>query len=415
MLLPPFKRQLLPYAIVVLFAFIGFSLPLPILPEMFLDPTHSILPSTYSIEKKMMILGFLMTCYPLGQLIGSPLFGRLSDRFGRKKIILISLLGTTLGYVLTASSVSLNLLSGIFAGLLLCGFFEGNIAIAQAVIADLTRDENPADKIFHFGWINLFVCVGFILGPLLGGILADPRLVSWFTFATPFWIAALMTVIGIVIIYFGSKETKVFSLEKPEPFLKGQIALLLKQPLQTLYLANFFISLAVFSFFRFFPVYLERVFNFTPSELAYVMVYNSIAFALCILFFAATLSKKISSWKAAIIFTPLLGIMFMVIAIPSSFWTLLYILPIVGGLLALTLTNASVLVSNAASHEGQGQAMGTLTSVQVLAELLAAIIGAAAAAILPSLALIFGGIMALIATLILYVKRERTGGPSVQK
>lgn len=406
-MLPPFKRQLLPYAIVVLFAFIGFSLPLPIFPAMFLDPVASILPETFSMQRKMMILGLLMTCYPLGQLIGSPLFGRLSDIYGRKKIILITLLGTTIGYIITAISTSFVIIEGIFVGLLLCGFFEGNIAIAQAVIADLTRNENPQDKIFHFGWINLFVCIGFIVGPFLGGILADPTLVSWFTFATPFWIAAAMTAVGIVIIYFGSKETRMITLDMPGPFLKEQISILVKQPLRTLYIANFFISLAAFSFFRFFPVYLEQVFDFTSSQLAYVMVYNSIAFALCLLFFAARFSQKLGSRKAAILFTPLLGVMFIAIVLPSTISGVMFIVPLVGALLAMTLTNASVIVSNAASIEAQGQAMGTLTSVQVFAELLAAVIGAAFAALLPSLAIVFGGVMAIIGALILWLQKKQ--------
>ncbi len=171
-MLPHFKRQLLPYAIVILLAYIGFSIALPIFPAMFLDPELSILPQSFSMHKKILVLGVIMTAYPLGQLIGSPLLGRLSDHFGRKKIILYSLAGSILGYIITALSTTYFFIAGIFSGLLICGFFEGNIAIAQAVIADITQDDQPHDKIFHFGWINLFICLGFVIGPFLGGILS---------------------------------------------------------------------------------------------------------------------------------------------------------------------------------------------------------------------------------------------------
>ena len=68
-------------------------------------------------------------------------------------------------------------------------------------------EEQQAEKAVHFGWINIFISIGFIIGPLMGGLLADPTVVSWFTFATPFWVAACMTVIGMGVIYRYSKET----------------------------------------------------------------------------------------------------------------------------------------------------------------------------------------------------------------
>ncbi|MCX7353134.1 MAG: MFS transporter, partial [Proteobacteria bacterium] len=187
------RRILIPYAIVILFAYVGFSLPLPIFPEMFLDPQRSIIPGA-SLHRSMILLGAVMASFPLGQFFGSPFLGRLSDRYGRKKVILWSLAGTTLGYLATSLAVHFHSIWGMFFGLAFCGFCEGNVTIAQSVIADLTKKENDStEKAVHFGWINIFISIGFIIGPLMGGLLADPTIVSWFTFATPFWIAACMT------------------------------------------------------------------------------------------------------------------------------------------------------------------------------------------------------------------------------
>jgi MFS transporter, DHA1 family, tetracycline resistance protein len=212
------KKQLLPYAIVTLFGLIGFTLPLPILPKMFLDPEHSILPITYSHGYRNFLLGIVMMSFPLGQLIGSPILGRLSDRYGRKPTIIFSLGGNVLGYLLAGIGILSQNISDIFAGLFICGFCEGNIAISQSVVADITMHEPIAKRSILFGWIEMFICIGAIIGPLLGGLLSDSQYVSWFSFATPFWAAAFMTFLGVIVILFCSKETKSFekkSIHKP--------------------------------------------------------------------------------------------------------------------------------------------------------------------------------------------------------
>ncbi len=408
MALPPFKRELFPYAIVVLLACIGFALPLPILPEMFLDPERSILPADFSIAQKTMILSLLMTAFPLGQFFGSPLLGRLSDRIGRKKVILFSLVGSMLGYLITALSTEFTLIPGIFTGLLVCGFSEGNIAVAESVIADLTPQENQNDKIFQFGWINLFICLGFIIGPLIGGVLADPHLVGWFTFATPFWIGLVLTVGGFFIILMSSKETKApkLAIEK-QHFLKEQLDLLRIAPLRLIFFANFFIWLSAFSFWRFFPVYLERIFDFSSSQLAYVMVYESVAFAFSLIFLMKPLSERFSSKQTVVLSSLFFGLMLIIAIYPATPYSLILTLPFIGALLAIMLTNASVLVSNTVKLEVHGQAMGTLTSVQVLAELLSAIVGGVLAVLLPSLPVIIGGVMAGIGALFLLERKKR--------
>lgn len=399
------KRQLLPYLIVVLFGYIGFSLPLPILPEMFLDPARSVLPASYSIAKKTILLGLLMASYPLGQLFGAPLLGALSDRWGRKKVILYSLSGSTLGYLITAFAVSIHRIEGVFFGLLVCGFCEGNIAIAQAIIADLTQEDEVHQRTFHFGWINLFVCLGFIIGPLIGGKLADPESVSWFTFATPFWMAAIMTMLGIVIIAFGSKETKSFTLATRPPFLKSFVTVFKRPHFRKLYISNFFLALGFFSFFRFLPVYVEQMFNFKASMLAYVMVYDSLALAFALLFLIYPLSKYLTARKTTALFSTLMGLMFLVLVFPKSAFSLWFTIPPIGMFLAIAMTNGSVMISEAAEDHFQGQAMGALTSVQVSAEFLISIIGGLLATQIPALPLIVGAFMAFICSFILYTYR----------
>ncbi len=402
------RRILLPYSIVILFAYIGFSLPLPILPEMFLDPDKSIFPPEYDLKIKMLFLGLIMASFPFGQFFGSPFLGHLSDLYGRKRVILCSLAGTTVGYLITAASVSAHSVAGMFFGLAFCGFCEGNVTIAQSVIADLTREEGlQEEKAIHFGWINIFISLGFVAGPLMGGQLADSSVVSWFTFATPFWMAACMTVIGIVVIYKYSKETLKSEGSKEWQFFKSVWVGFKKKGLKIYLIANFFLAIGYFSFFRFLPVFLERTFNFSPAQLGYIMVYDALMIGIGVVLLIPPLARRYKPVKSLAIFSFLLAISFIVCILPTNPYALIVTIPPIGLFLAVTITNGSLVISNEASKEFQGQAMGTLTSVQVLAEFLTGIFGGVLAAKTMTLPLYVGSLMSVVCGVVLLTASRR--------
>jgi MFS transporter, DHA1 family, tetracycline resistance protein len=399
----PSFRKVLPYALVVFFGYVGFSLPLPMLPEMFLDSNVGILSNSFSSDMKMILLGVVMASYPLGQLIGAPILGKCSDRWGRKRIILLSLFGSMLGYIFTAIATGFSSVMAIFCGLFFCGLCEGNIAIAQSVVADLSPEGEEKHKVSSFGWINLFTCFAFIVGPLIGGQLSDSSVVSWFTFATPFWIAAGMTLIGICIILRFSEETRRAGRHEQsvgywKSFQKG----LKHKKLRKMYLVNFFLALGYFSYFRFFPVYAESKFFLNSAMLGYIIAYGSITFAIFTFLFLKPIAGVMSTRTAVGVFSALLGVSFFLLFIPDTIFGLFLSMPPVGLCLPIVMTYAAVLVSNATPPSFHGQAFGMLTTVQVTAEVLTGLLGGVIATYSRTFPLIIGSCMLFVASFILF-------------
>jgi DHA1 family tetracycline resistance protein-like MFS transporter len=404
------RKILFPYALVVLFAYIGFSLPLPILPKMFLDSQTSIAPHL-SYQLRMVLLGTVMAAFPFGQFFGSPILGSLSDRYGRKKLVLFSLAGTTTGYFMIAFSLAQHWISGMVIGLIVCGFCEGNVTIAQSVIADVTGlEEHKHRKSVYFGWLNICISLGFIIGPLMGGVLADSSLVPWFTFATPFWMGGVMTLVGIAVIAWLAKETLQKSLVERIVFLPSLTGRLRSPKIKLFYLCNLLLALGYFAYFRFLPVFLERQFKFSPATLSYEMVYTSLSLMLGVVFLIPWLSRRLKPIRVLCLFSFLLALSFVSVVIPTNVYALIFTIPLVGLCLGVVITHGSLLISNAAESHIQGQALGVLTSVQTLAEIVTGVLGSVLAVGIFTLPIYIGAVMVFLCGILLcwHSKRETT-------
>jgi len=178
------NKNLLTIFLIVLIDLLGFGIILPLLP--------------YIAEKYQanpFQIGLLTASYSFFQLIASPILGRLSDRYGRKKILMISQFGSVVGYLLLGLAGSLLLL---FISRIVDGITGGNISIAQAYIADVTDKKNRAKGM---GMIGAAFGLGFIFGPALGGLLAK------ISYSTPAYFAAGIAMLTVVTTYFFLKES----------------------------------------------------------------------------------------------------------------------------------------------------------------------------------------------------------------
>lgn len=136
---------------------LGFGIVIPVLPIYAKSEPFRLSPSS---------IGLLTGIFSLVQLVSAPIFGKISDRIGRKPVLLISIFGTALGYLVTGAASAVWML---FAGRIIDGISGGNVATAQACIADVTP---PNERSKAMGFVGAAFGLGFILGPAIGGILS---------------------------------------------------------------------------------------------------------------------------------------------------------------------------------------------------------------------------------------------------
>ncbi len=146
---------------------IGIALPYPVLAPYFLDYPANPLNHFLGIHPKI-LLGFTLAVYPFGMLIGSVFIGALSDRYGRRRVLLISLMATFFGYLLTALAFVQESFVAFTLARLLTGVAQGNVSIARAVAADLHPHINRTRALSLVYAANY---AGWLIGPLLGGLL----------------------------------------------------------------------------------------------------------------------------------------------------------------------------------------------------------------------------------------------------
>jgi multidrug resistance protein len=244
--------------ITVFIDLLGFGIIIPLLPFY-----------AESFGASAFTIGLLGTSFSLMQFLFSPIWGRWSDRIGRKPIILVGLMGSCLSYLTLALAGSLSI---IFIARIIGGIAGANIPTAQAYIADMTTRENRARGM---GMVGAAFGLGFIFGPAIGGVL------SHFSPTTPMWFASALCLANFIAAWLLLPESRSVNestkaLGRMEAFRHA-----LQKPTLVVLLSVYFLVTMAFSWFEAtFALFSEATFGYTASTIGFVFTFIGIVLSI---------------------------------------------------------------------------------------------------------------------------------------
>ncbi len=351
-------RKLLPILGITFIDIVGFSMLIPMLPYFV---TH--------FGMSPFVVGLLMSTFSLCQFVSAPVWGAISDRIGRKMVLIVSQIGATIGWVMLglapniAAALALAPIAVVFAARIVEGISGGNISITQAYVADLVE---PRERARAFGLISAMFAAGMVFGPLGGGVLY-----ARYGFAVPFLVAAALQFLTLVVTIVMLPESRARVADDERFSIQSLVVSFSKPRLARNLWQKLAIALALYGWFAAFSLFFQRQLHFTLAQTDYFFSIFAIFNVIMNIFVVGRVSARLGDRAMSNI-----GLAALVVGFAS--------LPFVHepGLLAVTMlffsfgmalanTGITAIISSTASDRDQGTVLGTSSALDSLSGILA--------------------------------------------
>lgn len=354
------RNQLVFIFITVFIDCVGIRLVYPVAASIVAEVGH------VSVTEAITYSGWMMAAYAAMQFIFSPILGALSDKYGRRPILLISMMGLGIDYLFLALANTLPLL---FMGRIIAGICGARFTTSFAYIADISAAEKRAQ---YFGVIGVAIGLGFTLGPFLGGLLSEMGT------RVPFFAAAILTLLNWLYGFFILPESlkpenrRAFSLRRANPL--GVFEHLRKnKALRMLFVVLFFLFLAGQVMPSVWPFYTKFVFKWSDLKIGY-----SLAFVGVVLAIVKGGLIKWSQNRFGDVRTVSVGLMFYMVglslfAFASQPW-MLYAFSLVYCIGGIAPPSLQAIISGKMQANEQGELQGVITSLLSLANIISPLI-----------------------------------------
>lgn len=338
---------------------LGIGVIIPILPELIRhfmqDPRHA---SQY--------FGYFISVYSFIQFFTSPILGALSDRFGRRPILLISLFGAGIDYVVMAFAPNLFIL---FLGRIVSGLTGASMTVASAYMADISNEKNRSA---NFGMIGAAFGLGFVIGPAIGG------LVGSYGWIYPFLTAAALNFCNFLFGYFvlpeslPAEQRREFSFKKLNP-LQSSVSILQMRTLLPL----FFVYFLVFFSGQIHPsnwtLYTQLKFNWSAREVGFSLAVVGLSIAIVQGGLSRLIIPKLGEWRAVLLGVLMNAISFACFAFAPYSWVMFAAL-IPSSLAGISGPALQTLISKDVPSNEQGELQGSLMSIASLTSIIGPVV-----------------------------------------
>ena len=373
-------KKALPILFAVMFLVMaGFGIIIPVLPfyaeDLGASPTQ---------------LGFLMAVYSLTQLLFAPMWGRVSDRIGRKPVIMIGILGLAISFFLTGISTELWML---FVARILGGILSSaNMPTAMAYVADITTPENRSKGM---GIIGAATGLGFVFGPAIGGIFSKVSL------STPFYVAGTLSLVTFFVVWFLLKESLTVENRNQHHSEKTSIWREFNGTQSMLFFLQLFISLSLAGLEATFAYFAAVKANIGTVELGYIFMIMGLASAFVQ---GGLIGRFTKMFGEGVVITSgiiISAIGFFLILFTQNFLTAAIFLTIFGIGNGVIRPTISALLTKT-SDTGHGGKTGLLSSFDSLGRIIGPIVGGLLYEISIGLPYISGVVISMIALLLYF-------------
>jgi DHA1 family tetracycline resistance protein-like MFS transporter len=350
------KKALAVVLFSVLLDMVGIGIVVPVLPDMIRAIAGS------DISRASVISGWLFVAYSAMQFVCGPAVGNLSDAFGRRPVLLLSILGLGIDYIVTAFAPSI---AWLFVGRLLAGMCGASYTTANAYIADITPPEGRARA---FGLIGAAFGIGFILGPAIGGLLGQ------FGHRVPFLAAAACSLLNFAFGFVALPESLAVEQRRPFRFSRaspfGAMAALRRQRNLTrwaLVLLLYFLAQAVYvSVWAYSAI---ARYDWSEAEIGISLALVGISSALVQGLMVAPIIRRIGERQAAVIGFFVACLSAVGYALATQGW-MVYALILLGAIQGIATPAINALMSHEVEPEAQGELQGAVASVQGIASII---------------------------------------------
>lgn len=338
---------------------IGIGLVIPSLP----DIMRRFLTSEVSVSE---YFGYFISLYALMQFLASPLLGSLSDRWGRRPILLVSLFVAGLDYILMAYAPTLSIL---FAGRIIAGLTGANITVAMAYVADVSDDSNRSA---NFGLIGAAFGLGFIIGPAIGGLIGE------YGAHYPFLVAAGMNILNFLFGLFILPESlpkesrRKLVLNRANPF--ASLKKLFKVPhMIALFLVYFLFQLGGQTHPSIWTLYTETRYQWSTLQVGISLAVVGILSAIVQGGLTRVIVPKVGEHRTITLGAFGYALAFTAFGMATQGWMIIPIL-IASSICWVAFPALQSLITNQTPSQEQGELQGTLVSLTSLASILCPLI-----------------------------------------